>query len=242
LSGYGFTAILLSEPKGLPVSIKQWPAASRPREKLLLQGADALSDAELLAIFLRTGLPGLDAVGLAQSILNRFGSLASLFQANQRQFCQGPGLGPAKFVQLQAVVEMSRRYLKAELIAKPALASPGDTRRFLLAQMRDLTSEQFACIWLDSQHRVLRFETLFHGTLDRAAVYPREVVKAALSCNAGAVILAHNHPSGIAEPSSADRVLTERIQAALATIDVQLLDHMVVGQGVVISFAERGLL
>jgi DNA repair protein RadC len=226
----------------MPVSIKEWPAASRPREKLLYQGAATLSDAELLAIFLRTGLPGLDAVALAQSILNRFGSLAALFQANQEQFCQGPGLGPAKFVHLQAVVEMSRRYLKAELLSKPALASPGDTRNFLLAQMRDLVREQFACIWLDSQHRVLRFETLFQGTLDRAAVYPREVVKAALNCNAAAVILAHNHPSGIAEPSSADRLLTDRLQAALATIDVQLLDHMVVGQGVVISFAERGLL
>ena len=224
------------------MSIKEWPVASRPREKLLHQGAGALSDAELLAIFLRTGLPGLDAVALAQSILNRFGSLSALFQATQSQFCLGPGLGPAKFAQLQAVVEMSRRYLKAELLGKPALGSPGDTRNFLLAQMRDLTSEQFACIWLNSQHRVLRFETLFHGTLDSAAVYPREVVKAALNCNAAAVILAHNHPSGIAEPSSADRLLTDRLQAALATIDVQLLDHMVVGQGVVISFAERGLL
>jgi len=224
------------------VSIKEWPAASRPREKLLHQGAAALSDAELLAIFLRTGLPGMDAVALAQSILNRFGSLASLFQASQSQFCQGPGLGPAKYVQLQAVVEMSRRYLKADLLSKPALGSPSDTRNFLLAQMRDLTREQFACIWLDSQHRVLRFETLFQGTLDSAAVYPREVVKAALNCNAAAVILAHNHPSGIAEPSSADRLLTDRLQTALATIDVQLLDHMVVGQGVVISFAERGLL
>ena len=224
------------------MSIKEWPAASRPREKLLHQGAAALSDAELLAIFLRTGLPGMDAVALAQSILNRFGSLASLFQASQSQFCQGPGLGPAKYVQLQAVVEMSRRYLKADLLSKPALGSPSDTRNFLLAQMRDLTREQFACIWLDSQHRVLRFETLFQGTLDSAAVYPREVVKAALNCNAAAVILAHNHPSGIAEPSSADRLLTDRLQTALATIDVQLLDHMVVGQGVVISFAERGLL
>ncbi|TXR54826.1 RadC family protein [Reinekea thalattae] len=224
------------------MSIKQWPESQRPREKLLNQGAEALSDAELLAIFLRTGIPGLDAVSLSQKILNRFGSIASLFQVDLAEFCQGPGLGPAKFVQLQAVLEMSRRYLRTELQSRKALTSPTDTRNFLLAQMQALPREQFSCIWLDSQHRVLRFETLFYGTIDSAAVYPREVVKAALACNAAAVILAHNHPSGVAEPSSADQLITERIRSALDLVDVRLLDHMVVGQGVVISFAERGLI
>ena len=224
------------------MSIKEWPEASRPREKLLSQGSQALSDAELLAIFLRTGIPGLDAVGLAQSILNRFGSLTRLFSADQRQFCEGPGLGPAKYAQLQAVLEMSRRYLKDDLLAKPSLGSPSDTRQFLLSQMSGLRSEQFSCIWLNSQHQVIKFETLFNGTIDAAAVYPREVVAAALNCNAAAVILAHNHPSGIAEPSDADQIITKRLEKALQTIDVRLLDHMVVGQGIVVSFAERGLL
>lgn len=224
------------------MSIKEWPQAQRPREKLLRSGAPSLSDAELLAIFLRTGIPGLDAVGLAQSILNRFGDLPSLFAADQDSFCSGPGLGPAKFVQLQAVIEMARRYLQADLATRTSLTSPADTRQFLLAQMSHLENEQFCCIWLDSQHQVVKFETLFNGTIDSAAVYPREVVKAALSCNAAAVILAHNHPSGVAEPSTADQLITGRLQKALETVDVRLLDHMVVGRGIVVSFAERGLL
>jgi len=224
------------------MSIKEWPEALRPREKLLNQGAASLSDAELLAIFLRTGIPGLDAVGLAQSILNKFGTLSALFSADKTNFCDGPGLGPAKFVQMQAVLEMSRRYLHSELKTKTSLSSPADTRNFLLAQMRDLTSEQFSCIWLDSQHQMIKFETLFYGTVNAAAVYPREVVKAALACNAAAVIVAHNHPSGIAEPSTADQMITRRLITALNTIDVSLLDHMVVGQGIVVSFAERGLI
>lgn len=224
------------------MSIKEWPQAQRPREKLLYSGAASLSDAELLAIFLRTGIPGLDAVGLAQSILNRFGNLTTLFAADQTEFCEGPGLGPAKYVQLQAVLEMARRYLQADLTQRTAIASPGDTRNFLLAQMSHLQNEQFCCIWLNAQHQVLAFETLFQGTIDAAAVYPREVVKAALRHNAAAVILAHNHPSGIAEPSQADQMITKRLETALNTIDVRLLDHMVVGQGIVVSFAERGLL
>lgn len=224
------------------MSIKHWPEGQRPREKLLQQGAAALSDAELLAIFLRTGVPGLDAVGLSQSILNRFGSLTALFAADQQQFCAAPGLGPAKFVQLQAVLEMGRRFLQDELSQPQSLQSPAQSRQFLLAQMSRLQNEQFACIWLNAQHQLVKFETLFHGTIDSAAVYPREIVKAALRSNAAAVILAHNHPSGIAEPSHADRLITERIQAALKTVDVRVLDHMVVGRGVVISFAERGLI
>ncbi len=224
------------------MTIKEWPEATRPREKLLAQGACSLTDAELLAIFLRTGIPGLDAVGLAQSILSRFGDLKSLFGASEKEFCSGPGLGPAKYVQLQAVIEMSRRYLTDELKGKSSLSSPADTRQFLLSQMSHLQREQFACIWLDSQHQVIEFEVLFLGTIDAAAVYPREVVKSALIHNAAAVILAHNHPSGIAEPSSADQAITKRLEQALSTIDVKLLDHMVVGQGIVVSFAERGLI
>jgi DNA repair protein RadC len=232
----------LKNEKENQMSIKSWPIAERPREKLLTNGAAALSDAELLAIFLRTGIPGLDAVSLAQTILNRFGSLKTLFGATKNEFCDGPGLGPAKYVQLQAVIEMSRRYLADELKSKTGLTSPAETRQFLLAQMSHLEREQFACIWLDSQHQVLDFEVLFQGTIDSATVYPREVVKSALSRNAAAVILAHNHPSGIAEPSAADKAITKRLEQALSVVDVRLLDHMVVGQGIVVSFAERGLL
>lgn len=224
------------------MAIKDWPTAEQPREKLLQRGASALSDAELLAIFLRTGIPGLDAVGLAKSILTKFGTLRALFASDLDQFCEGPGLGPAKYVQLQAVLEMSRRYLHEELQSQPSLTSPADTRQFLLAQMSGLTSEQFACIWLDAQHQVLDFEVLFTGTIDSAAVYPREVIKAALRVNAAAVILAHNHPSGVAEPSQADQLITQRLMKSFESIDVKLLDHMVVGKGIVISFAERGLL
>jgi DNA repair protein RadC len=233
---------LLLSVKGFTMSIRDWPAETRPREKLLSQGAYSLSDAELLAIFLRTGIPGLDAVGLAQALLNRFGSLGALMKADQAEFCQGQGLGQAKYVQLQAVMEMARRHLWSELQQQPTLTSPADTRQFLLAKMRDLAHEEFACIWLDNQHQVLAFETLFKGTIDSAAVYPREVVKTALKHNAAAVIIAHNHPSGIAEPSQADQLLTEKLKKAFSAIEVRLLDHMVVGQGVVVSFAERGIL
>ncbi|WP_028670255.1 RadC family protein [Saccharospirillum impatiens] len=222
------------------MSIKDWPASDRPREKLLQRGASALTDAELLAIFLRTGLPGVTAVDLARQLLTDYGSLGTLLAADQARFCQGKGLGSAKFVQLQAVLEMSRRYLLDELKTSPSLTSPGDTRQYLLAQMRGLPHEVFACIWLDNQHRVLQYEPLFSGTIDGAAVYPREVVRTALKHNAAAVILAHNHPSGVAEPSQADRQITDRLVESLRAIDVRVLDHMVVGAGVVVSFAERG--
>lgn len=224
------------------MSIKDWPAAERPREKLLAQGASALSDAELLAIFLRTGLPGLSAVDLARQLLAGYGGLTALFSADLPRFCEARGLGEAKFVQLQAVLEMSRRYLLDDLQSGPSLTSPGETRQFLLAQMRGLQHEVFACIWLDNQHRVLNYEPLFNGTIDGAAVYPREVVRTALKHNAAAVILAHNHPSGVAEPSQADRQITDRLVNSLSTIDVRVLDHMVVGSGMVVSFAERGWL
>ncbi len=224
------------------MGIRDWPAAERPREKLLSRGAKALSDAELLAIFLRTGVSGCDAVELARRLLGEFGSLRGLFSADQRSFCQAHGLGEAKYVQLQAVLEMSCRYLDEEMKRGDALTSPGATRRFLQARLRDRQQEIFALLLLDNQHRVLQFAELFFGTLDAASVYPREVVQTVLKYNAAAVILCHNHPSGVAEPSRADRSLTDRICAALGLIDVRVLDHLVIGDGETVSFAERGWL
>ncbi len=224
------------------MGIRDWPAAERPREKLLSKGAAALSDAELLAIFLRTGVSGMDAVELARRLLMEFGSLRGLFAADQRQFCQAHGLGEAKFVQLQAVLEMSCRYLDEEMKRGDALTSPSATRRFLQARLRDRRQEVFALLLLDNQHRVVHFTELFWGTIDAASVYPREVVQTVLKYNAAAVILCHNHPSGVAEPSRADRSLTDRICAALGLIDVRVLDHLVIGDGETVSFAERGWL
>ena len=224
------------------MGIRDWPAAERPREKLLSRGAKALSDAELLAIFLRTGVSGCDAVELARRLLGEFGSLRGLFAADQHSFCQAHGLGVAKYVQLQAVLEMSCRYLDEEMKRGDALTSPSATRRFLQARLRDRPQEVFALLLLDNQHRVLQFAELFFGTLDAASVYPREVVQTVLKYNAAAVILCHNHPSGVAEPSRADRSLTDRICAALGLIDVRVLDHLVIGDGETVSFAERGWL
>ena len=220
--------------------ITDWPLAERPREKLLKQGAAALSDAELLAIFLRTGMPGRSAVDLARDLLSGFGSLRALLQADVKEFCQHAGLGPAKFVQLQAVTEMARRHLYEDLQRGDALTSPGAVRRYLKSRLVSLPHEVFACLFLDNQHRVIAFEELFRGTLDSASVYPREVLKRALAHNAAALILAHNHPSGVAEPSQADRQLTQRLKDALALIDVRVLDHFIVGDGEPLSMAEYG--
>lgn len=224
------------------MAITDWPAAERPREKLMTQGAAALSDAELLAIFLRTGVAGKSAVDLARELLTHFGGLRPLLESRADQFCQAHGLGPAKYVQLQAVLEMGRRHLAATLARDGALESPDAVRRYLAAQLRHRSREVFACLFLDNRHRVIRFEELFFGTIDAASVYPREVVCKALQYNAAALILAHNHPSGIAEPSRADRQITERLIQALSTVDIRVLDHMVVGDGEVVSFAERGWL
>lgn len=224
------------------MAITDWPEGERPREKALAQGAASLSDAELLAIFLRTGLPGTSAVDLARELLSRFGGLRGLLKASREEFCTGRGLGDAKFVQLQACVEMSRRYLAEEMKAKPALNSPQGARDYLVARLRDLDREVFGALFLDAQHQVLAFEELARGTLDSAAVYPREVLKAALKHNAAAVIFAHNHPSGVSEPSAADRVLTDRLKAALGQVDIRVLDHFVIGEGRPASFAERGWL
>ena len=224
------------------MSIRHWPEGERPREKLLERGPQALSDAELLAIFLRTGVAGKSAVDLARELIARFGSLRALLRADQKQFCAAKGLGQAKFVQLQAVLEIARRHL-AETLAEPdALKDPAQARAFLRARLRDLDHEAFAALFLDTQHRVLAFEVLARGTLNAASVYPREVVKSALRHNAAALILAHNHPSGVAEPSDADRSLTRRLQDALGLVDIRVLDHFVIGEGEPVSFAERGFL
>lgn len=222
------------------MSIRHWPAAERPREKLLERGAASLSDAELLAIFLRTGVAGCSAVELARRLLHEFGSLRALLEADQASFSSHLGLGHAKYAQLQAVLEMARRHLAEQLRRDSALESPQAVRDFLKARLRHEAHEVFACLFLDGRHRVLAFEVLFHGSIDSASVYPRQVVKRALAHNAAALILSHNHPSGITEPSQADRKLTQRLKDALALVDVRVLDHFIVGDGEPLSMAEMG--
>ena len=224
------------------MGIKDWPAQERPREKLLQRGAQALTDAELLAIFLRTGVTGKSAVDLARQLLGEFGGLRALLEADLAAFSAHLGLGPAKFSQLQAVLEMGRRHLAEGLRRDSALESPQQVRDYLKARLRHEPHEIFGCLFLDTRHRVLAFEALFHGTIDGASVYPRQVVKRALAHNAAAVILTHNHPSGIAEPSQADRLLTTRLKDALALVDVRVLDHFIVGDGEPLSMAEYGWL
>lgn len=223
--------------------ITDWPDDERPREKLLQKGPSALSDAELLAIFLRTGIRGKTAVDLGRELLSEYGSLRALLEADLERFSRSPGLGAAKYAQLQAVLEMSRRHLREELNRTDALTSPDLTRRYLVSRLRGYPHEVFALLLLDNQHRVLAWEELFRGTIDGANVYPREVVKVALASNAAAVIFAHNHPSGVAEPSSADRQITDRLRKALELVDIRVLDHFIVGDGErAYSFAEHGLI
>jgi DNA repair protein RadC len=224
------------------MAIKDWPASERPREKLLNHGVQALSDAELLAIFLRTGVSGISAVELARNLLNSFGSLRALLEAKQAQFCAQYGLGPAKYVQLQAVLEMSRRHLESKLNRGDALTDADSTKAFVQQKLRHYPYEVFACLFLDNQHRLIGFEELFHGTINMAKVYPREVVKQALSYNAAAVIFAHNHPSGIAEPSMSDIELTQQLKSALNMVDIRVLDHIIVGDAEPSSLAEQGLI
>ncbi len=222
------------------MAIRDWPAAERPREKLLTKGAAALTEAELLAIFLRTGLKGRSAVDLARQLLSRFGGLRALLNASETELCAEPGMGPAKYAQLQAGLEMARRHLGEGPERGKPLSDPTATRKYLRARLRDMPYEVFACLYLDNRHRVIAFEELFRGTIDGASVHPREVVRSALKHNAAALIFAHNHPSGVAEPSDADRRLTRRLQEALGLVDIRVLDHFVVGDGEVASFAERG--
>ena len=223
------------------MAITDWPAGERPREKLLQRGADSLSDAELLAIFLRTGVTGKSAVDLAREMLTQFGSLTKLIAASQKDFCAIHGLGQAKYVQLQAVVEMARRALQEEMRSGDALNSPGAVRDYLKLLLSGRAQEVFMVIFLDAQHRAISSEELFHGTLTQTSVYPREVVKRALYHNAAAVILAHNHPSGVAEPSQSDRMLTDALKQALALVDVRVLDHFIIAGTSCLSFAERGM-
>ena len=224
------------------MAISDWPEGDRPREKLLQRGASALSDAELLAIFLRVGVTGKSAVELARDLLNHFGNLTRLFSASQPEFAAFPGMGPAKFAQLQAVLEMSRRALNEQMQVRDALTSPQAVRDYLRLQLGGLGHEVFMALFLDAQNRVLAREELFRGTLTQTSVYPREVVKRALAHNAAGVILAHNHPSGVAEPSQADRHLTDQLKTALNLVDVRVLDHFVVAGTTGFSFAERGYL
>jgi DNA repair protein RadC len=223
------------------MGINNWPEGERPREKLIQRGAAALSDAELLAIFLRTGVVGKSAVDLARDLLTRFKSLTQMFAASEADFCAIHGMGQAKFVQMQAVLEMSRRALSEEMQTGDALNSPRAVRDYLQLLLRGLEQEVFMVIFLDAQHRVLATEELFRGTLTQTSVYPREVVKRTLFHNAAAVILAHNHPSGVAEPSQSDRLLTDALKQALALVDVRVLDHFIVAGAGCLSFAERGM-
>ena len=229
-------------PDNNTMRITNWPDSERPREKLLSQGPGSLSDAELLAIFLRTGIPGRNAVDLARDLLAQHGGLRKLLGLSRQEFCRSPGLGTAKYAQLQAVLEMARRHLGENLKRGDVMSQPETVRRFLQSQLRDQPFEIFACLYLDNRHRVIEFRELFRGTIDQAAVHPREVVRNAIACNAAAVIFCHNHPSGIAEPSAADEVITCQLVQALALISVRVLDHRIVGDGICVSLAERGLL
>ena len=224
------------------MSISQWPMDDRPREKLLAKGPKALTDAELLAIFLRVGRKGMDAKQMAQELIDYFGGLGPLLKADREAFCSAKGLGQAKFCQLQATLELTRRYLDEHLRADDVFTSPEKVMDYLAIQMRDNQREVFAVMLLDTRHRLIELLELFFGTLNSASVYPREVAKIALEKNAAAVIVAHNHPSGSTEPSRADVLITKRLKAALEVIDVKLLDHFVIGKGEVVSLAGMGKL
>jgi DNA repair protein RadC len=224
------------------VAITDWPVQERPRERLLALGAGALADAELLAILLRTGVRGKSAVEVARQLLGCFGSVAALLAADVERLAETPGLGSAKLAQLQAALELARRALKEEMSSRDALSSPGAVRDYLRLSLSGREHEVFVALLLDAQHRVITCEEMFRGTLTQTSVYPREVVKCALRHNAAAVIFAHNHPSGVAEPSHADEILTRSLRAALTLVDIQVLDHFIVAGSRTMSFAERGLL
>ncbi|MDC9520083.1 DNA repair protein RadC [Pseudoalteromonas sp. Angola-31] len=224
------------------MQLRSLPNSLRPREKLIAKGPKALTDAELLAIFLRTGLPGMNVIELAQHLLNENKTLHNLFNASQDEFCAQKGLGMAKYVQLQAVLELSQRYMQERCQRDAVFNSPNAVYEYLTLQMRGLQQEVFMVLYLDSQNRLVKDEILFYGTINSASVYPREVLKAALKNNAAAIILAHNHPSGIAEPSQADKLITNKLQQALQLVDINVLDHIIVGGETCVSFAQRGLI
>lgn len=224
------------------MAITDWPEGERPREKLLSQGSQALSDAELLAIFLRVGVVGKSAVDLARDLLTEFGSLNGIFYATRDALTAVHGMGDSKYVQVQAIFEMARRALSEQMRQRDALTSPQQVRDYLCLKLGGMTREVFVVLFLDAQNRVMAQEELFAGTLTQTSVYPREVVKRALHHNSAAVIFAHNHPSGVAEPSRADELLTKALKDALALVDVRVLDHFVIAGNAALSFAERGLL
>jgi len=224
------------------MAIKDWPQSERPREKLLHQGASSLSDAELLALFIQTGTAGRSAVEVARDALGHFGGLSSLLGADCRTFCATPGFGEARFTLLQAALEISRRQVFETVMQGDVLSSPEHVRQYLSMHLAGLGHEVFSALFLDNRHRVIEYRELFTGTIDSAAVYPREVVKRCIASNAAAVIFAHNHPSGVAEPSDTDVRLTRKLIDALALIDVRVLDHLIIGRGVQTSMAERGLM
>lgn len=223
-------------------SIKSWPAGERPREKLLAKGAGSLSDAELLAIFLRHGVQGRSAVDLGRELLCTFGSIRGVMSADMSSFCDVRGMGKSRYALLQAVLELARRQLYENLQRESTLTSANLTRDYVRARLRHLSREVFLCLFLDSQHRVIAEEELFQGTLDGSMVHPREVVRRCLHHNAGAIIFVHNHPSGVAEPSQADISITRRLKQALELVGVRALDHLVVGDSEVVSLAERGMM
>lgn len=222
------------------MAIRDWPEDARPREKLLRQGAAALTDAELVAVFLRTGVTGKSAVDLGRELLARFGGLGGLCRADRKAACAAPGVGEAKYALLAAVMEMARRTLAEDMQSGDALTSPQAVRDYLRLTLRGKEYEVFCCAFLDAQHRVIALEELFRGTLTQTSVYPREIVRRALHHNAAAVVLAHNHPSGVAEPSQADRQLTDRLAEALRLVDVRILDHFIVAGPSALSFREAG--
>ena len=224
------------------MTIRHWPSAERPREKLLERGAHALTDAELLALLLGAGKKGQSAVELARTLIAEFGSLRNLLTADPPRCLTQPGIGPARFCILKAAVELARRHFREALRLGPTLSAPEATRTFLVAQLRDRPYEVFCCLYLDNRHRLIAFEELFRGTIDRAGVHPREVLRQTLTHNAAAVIFAHNHPSGVLEPSQADELITRRLKDALALMDVRVLDHFIIGDGVCYSFSEHGLI
>jgi len=222
--------------------IKNIPIAERPREKLIHYGPAYLSDAELLAIFLRTGIKGMSAIDLAREMLKHFGGLRQLLKADSKTFCEVKGLGLAKFAQLQACLELSSRFFEQTLQQSTVFNSVDVTKRYLTNKIRDKEHEVFSCLYLNNQHALIHSEELFRGTIDSASVHPREIVKKALKYNAAALIIAHNHPSGVAEPSQSDEIITGKIKAALELVEIRLLDHFIVGNGQITSLAERGIL
>ena len=224
------------------MTIRDWPLSEQPREKLATRGTHSLSDGELLAIVLRTGVNGHSAMSLARSLLAEFGDLERLLAADEASLCAQTGVGRATWTALQACAEIGRRRLRDRVETRSVLDGPEPATTYLRAELAHLPYEAFGCLWLDTRQRVIAFEALFRGTLDCASVYPREVVKCALAANAAAVIFAHNHPSCCAEPSAADRQITDTLRQALDLVNVRVIDHVVIGQGQTVSLAERGWL